>query len=110
MILAMIIKSKQNDYYSIECKGHSGYSETGSDIICAAVSMLVINTINAIDVFTKNVCCEQENSEKHGWLKITIEDKLSCDTLLLLDTLILGLRNIQKEYGNDYINIVYKEV
>ena len=36
--------------------GHSGYAEAGSDIICAGVSALVINTINSIETFHRGFC------------------------------------------------------
>ena len=32
--------------------GHAGYAPEGQDIVCAAASVLTINTINAIDKFT----------------------------------------------------------
>ena len=35
-------------------QGHAGYAEPGQDIVCAAVSALVINTINAIEAFTED--------------------------------------------------------
>ena len=31
-----------------------GYSEAGSDVVCAAVSVLVINTLNSIERFTSD--------------------------------------------------------
>lgn len=34
--------------YKISITGHSGYGEKGSDIVCAAVSMLTFTLINAI--------------------------------------------------------------
>ncbi len=33
-------------YIGFECEGHSGYSESGSDIVCAAVSTAVEFCIN----------------------------------------------------------------
>lgn len=33
-------------YTGFECKGHSGYAEAGSDIVCAAVSTAVQYCIN----------------------------------------------------------------
>ena len=33
------------------CNGHAGYAEESEDIVCAAISMLVINTANCIEKF-----------------------------------------------------------
>ncbi len=48
MIIATFLK-KNGNYCGFHICGHSGYSEEGSDIVCAAVSsmaMLAINTIS----------------------------------------------------------------
>ena len=37
-----------------DVSGHAGYSEAGSDIVCAAVSALVINAVNSIEKFTED--------------------------------------------------------
>ena len=48
-----VVITKHNDEYSgIEFNGHAGYADSGEDIVCAAVSVLVINTFNAIERFT----------------------------------------------------------
>ena len=37
-----------NQLTGFSVKGHSGYAESGSDIVCAAVSSMVMLTVNAI--------------------------------------------------------------
>lgn len=50
-------------YRGFSVSGHAGYENAGKDIICASVSALVINTVNAVDALTENVCaCEQDSS------------------------------------------------
>ena len=39
-----VIKTRNGDYIGFNCIGHSGYAEAGEDIVCAAISVLVINT------------------------------------------------------------------
>ena len=39
---------KETEQASIEVKGHAGYAKRGEDIVCAAISVLTINTINSI--------------------------------------------------------------
>ena len=35
---------------------------------------------------------------------------ISPESQLLMNSLVLGLRNIEKDYGKSYINVKYKEV
>ncbi len=48
MISVKVFKNEKGELKGFECTGHAGYSEAGSDIACAAFSMLVINTVNSI--------------------------------------------------------------
>ncbi len=47
MITASFFK-KDGKIQKIRVCGHSGYSESGSDIVCAAVSSMVMLTVNVI--------------------------------------------------------------
>ncbi len=50
-------------YTGFECEGHSGYSEAGSDIVCAAVSTAVefcINCGKKIDRIPLQLTVDQE--------------------------------------------------
>lgn len=81
-------------------KGHSGYSEYGSDIVCASVSSMSIITVNAISKYDeKAVKCIEED----GLLEIDIlkHDKIID---LLIDNLIEHLKELKKQY-NKYIEI-----
>jgi len=52
MITALFKVSGQGSYKGFSVSGHSGYSEAGSDIVCAAVSSAVMLTVNScIDGF-----------------------------------------------------------
>ena len=37
-----------------DTSGHAGYAKQGEDIICAAISALVINAVNSIEEFTED--------------------------------------------------------
>jgi uncharacterized protein YsxB (DUF464 family) len=47
--------SATNRTVGFKSAGHAGYAEEGSDIICSAISVLTINTINSIEQFTDAV-------------------------------------------------------
>ena len=44
----IIGKDRDGAYREVTCMGHAGYAAYGRDIVCASVSVLVINTINAL--------------------------------------------------------------
>jgi len=52
-------------YRGFSVSGHAGYENAGKDIICASVSALVINTVNAVDALTENVCMRAGFIRKH---------------------------------------------
>ena len=48
MITVTFHKTKAGEYKDFLCSGHAGYDDYGKDIVCASVSVLVINTINSL--------------------------------------------------------------
>ncbi|MDD6614842.1 MAG: ribosomal-processing cysteine protease Prp [Lachnospiraceae bacterium] len=97
--------SKSDGHYTgFICEGHAGYAEEGQDIICSAVSALTINTVNSIDALTEDAF-SVEQSEDGGYLKLTLTEIPSDRTVLLMDSLILGMKNILEAYGEDYLSV-----
>ena len=105
MITARVTK-KQGKYYSFSCEGHAEYDNAGRDIICSAVSMLVINTANSIDKLTDD---DIEGSEK-GIIKWSFKKEPGMKAELLMDSMLLGLEDVCKKYGNDYLKLIIEEV
>ncbi len=64
--------------------GHAGFAETGEDIVCAAVSVLAINTIN----------------KNGGLLQVALSDEGRNDPAvqLILSSLELGLKDVEQSY------------
>ncbi len=91
------------------CIGHSGYAASGRDIVCAAVSMLVINTVNAIEAFTASRYT-LDTEEQSGRIDFVLKGEPDHDTGLLLDAMFLGLQDVQNNYGNEYLILEYEEV
>lgn len=109
MIQLTMYKKADGNYTGFSCEGHAGYDEYGQDIVCAGVSTLVITIINSIDTLTSDEMYA-EVKEDTGSVTCTFKNALSKEAALLLDALLLGVRGIQEEYGNEYISITYKEV
>lgn len=59
MITALFRVTGEGSYEGFSVSGHSGYSEAGSDIVCAAVSSAVMLTVNmCIDGFSVDASTE----------------------------------------------------
>lgn len=97
------VSIKDNNYYSFSCTGHAGYGYKGNDIVCAAVSTLVINTANSIEKLTEcNFKAVSDGDEIVFNFNSVPDEKAK----LLMDSLLLGLKEIQKEYGKKYLELV----
>lgn len=106
MITATVVKNP-NGYVSFECKGHAGFMKKGKDIVCAAVSMLTINTANSIMTLTESKLNVDEND---GFLSWEFDGSCDKDACLLMDSMILGLRSIEEDYNGKYLTLEIKEV
>lgn len=89
--------SSRDGPYGFQCLGHANYAERGKDIVCAAVSALVINTVNSIRTLS-NDYVTLENDDMTGLIFCTVHEP-SKETVLLLRSLEIGLRSLQAEYS-----------
>lgn len=108
MINVTYFKDSSNQFVGFEFNGHAGAGEYGQDIVCASVSVLVINTINSIEKFTDDgfVC---DTDEESGLIRFQFKSELSNESRLLLDSMMLGVEAIWQD-NTEYIEIVIKEV
>ena len=104
MIEITRIKNEQGENIGFRCIGHAGFARRGKDIVCAAVSALVLNTMNSIEEFTEDkFSCAQE--EKSGLIEFIIVSQVSPESTLLMDSLFLGLKGIEHDYGKRFISV-----
>lgn len=101
-----IIKSNEDDYRGFTCTGHSGYADSGKDIVCAAISVLVINTINSLDQLAR-MELKIVTNEKEGLIDCRFTSLGNEKAKLLMDSMILGLKEIKKQYGKKYLDITF---
>ena len=107
-MITVEIRKSGEEYAGFSSKGHAGYAEEGYDIICAAVSALTVNAINSIEKFTDDAFKAEAKDGMVRW-KFT-ELPLSKEAKLLMDSLVLGLYDIQENYGKKYIKIIEKSL
>lgn len=110
-MITTIIYIKDEKICGFQISGHAGFAEAGEDIVCASVTTLAFNTVNAIEAFTEIPFQTEVDEENLGFLKfvIPLEGMADHDTQLLLQTMVLGFKEIEKEY-NEYLTLIHKEV
>lgn len=89
---------------NISIQGHANYNDYGKDIVCAAVSSIVMCSVEAMALFDKDSVNVIENNNKIDLVinyNTDITDKLICN-------MINCLKEIEKKYPKN-IKIINKE-
>ena len=105
-MITVTVYKHSDQYKGFRCEGHAGYATEGEDIVCAAVSVLTVNTVNSIEAFTEDAF---SGEEKDGFVSCMLTGSVSQETCLLMDSMVLGLSHIKQNYEN-YIQLRFKEV
>ena len=96
MINAEIVRGAGGEVTSFTVKNH------GDSIVCAAVSMLVLNTINSIEALTKqDFDCDYD--EDGGYIHFAPKGPPDAGAELLVKAMLLGLTSVQEEYAHEII-------
>lgn len=92
-----IIYDLDNERFDfLESSGHANYSESGSDIICSAVSAILIGGLNAI----KNIDDYKITQKEKGYLKIELSsNNQNHDDYIVLKTMLIQLMSIEQSYS-----------
>lgn len=95
MITITMHKNKNQRYTGFTIDGHAGYSEAGSDIVCAGISALSETALLGLIQYLQEENVSYE--VKDGFLSVRV--KAPCDTSqVILTTLVLGLQQIVQQY------------
>ena len=105
-MITITVKKRKKDYLEF-CSRARRLRPAGQDIVCAAVSALIINTVNSLERFTQE---EFEASDDDGFVRIRFAGAMTAEGRLLMDSLILGLTEIAHDYNNRYLTVNVKEV
>ncbi len=110
MIHVTIYQNKRREYTGFKAYGHAGFSDEGQDIVCAAASVLMINTVNAIEKFTQDRT-SLVSDDANGVIDYSLKERPSKETELLLDTMVLGLTEMSDDENYaEYIDLTFEEV
>mgnify|MGYP004621701119 CR=1 FL=1 len=108
MTKVTVYKNNTGDITGFRCEDHAGFARAGRDIVCAAVSALVLNTINSIEKFTEDDFSGTQD-EKNAVITFSLEPGYGRDSQLLLNSFVLGISNIMKEKLK-FLSITFEEV
>ena len=101
-MIKISIKKQSGIITAFSCKGHADYEDEGKDIVCASVSAITINAVNSVEAFTKDKFrCEQSD----GCLDFRFEEHPTPESQLIMQSMLLGLQNIEKEVGSRYVKV-----
>jgi uncharacterized protein YsxB (DUF464 family) len=109
MTTVTIYRANGDTYKGFTCKGHAGFRVSGKDIYCAAISILVINTLNSIEEIAKQDM-ETKTDATTGYIDCRFVPDCSDKTKLFMDSMILGLESIIKQGGKKYLRLTFEEV
>lgn len=108
-MIKITIKKKDSIIYGFTSSGHADFAKSGKDIICAGVSAIVINAINSVEEFTQDKFKLDEQQES-GKINFDFSQSPSEKSQLLMESMVLGLKGIQQNYGKKYIILNFREV
>ena len=105
MITAKVLKDRNGICRGFEVQGHALFDDKGKDIVCSAVSILTINTVNSLEQFTDaKFTCDTDDG-----IAVRFEQEPDEKASLLLDSYLLGLQGISGEYPR-YFRLLIEEV
>ena len=108
-MIKVTVYRNQGCVCGFQMSGHSGYAEAGEDIVCSAISALVINTINSIEQLTKSEL-EVTADEDGALIEAFFKDQPSDEAELLMRSLVLGITSI-KDNGetSEFVDLIFEE-
>lgn len=103
-MIRVVLGVKDGSIVSFSVSGHSGYAESGEDIVCSAVSALSINTVNSLEAIAQETFEFEEDED--GYLSVEFDHKPSRDAEVLLRAFELGIEGVIDSYGNEFVSLV----
>ena len=112
MIRVTVFCDSEHRYQGIDLCGHAGDAlnpREGQELVCAAVSALMLNMANSVEQFTEDPF-QADEDETDGVFRFRFTSSISPESELLINSLVSGLLDIEEEYGEPYIKIRFEEV
>lgn len=86
---------------AIRVSGHAGYADSGSDIVCAAASVLITTCANALESVA-GICPLVGQTQEPAMIEVSLPKGLSPDqdhdARLIVSAIAQGFRDIAAQY------------
>lgn len=97
------ITHENGQIIDFEMTGHADFAEYGSDIVCAAVSVLTISTVNGLTAVANVAADVDMDDENGGFMHVIIpslsDEKQRLQAQAILQTFEKGLLDVTAQYG-----------
>lgn len=98
-MIKIIIKTDEDKIIGYNVFGHANFAPKGKDIVCSAVSSITQTALLGLkELLKKDIEFEQDNGLSR--VQINNPDK---DSNLVLETMLLGLKEIEKIYPKNVL-------
>lgn len=111
MILANIIHSRDSDrIISFNLAGHADSDEYGKDIVCAAVSVLSISTVNGLDKVAHVKSVVNSDDVDGGFMEVSIPKADNHDDEVAAQAILLSFQNGMKDISRNYADYIKLDI
>ena len=93
MIKITVRYQSTGEFLSLESLGHANSAPYGEDLVCAAVSGIILGGINAL----KDDCYEVKADENKGSLELCNLGKMSQHDTIVIETIVSQLQAIERD-------------
>jgi len=117
VIHVTIWKNREDEITGFSVEGHSGYEESGKDIICASVSTLFYTAVNALEDQLGWKDCYRIIDGDTPFTEVKMREIVSAEekqiSAIIFRTICIGLTSLQEqvneEYGGKYLQVKTKK-
>ena len=106
-MIRVVIGRRDGYIDQIRVSGHADYDDYGRDIICSAMSMLAINTVNALQ-FIAEEKFRYEQDDEEGLIEASFDHRPNEKAETLLLAFELGVQGVIDQYGSEFVSLVYE--
>ena len=106
----VVFYKRGEHFVRIESRGHTGYAESGADIVCAGLSALMQGALLGI-LKVVGVKARYQAEEESGKLSIILPESMTDaerhDCGVILETLYISVKDLEEGYS-EYIKVEVK--
>lgn len=99
-MIKAVFAVKSEKFIGFTVKGHSGYAESGNDIICAGVSSALMLTVNTITDFFSVAADMDTRPDNEGYAKFRLKVPYVDDACTMIKSFYTHLTILEEEYGH----------